>query len=470
MPHVPQAPGLSFTLESFPPEKGPLVISLRPGVCRHHAIRVLFCSLLLLGLAADLTRAEDWPGWRGPTGLGYTTETNLPLTWNGKSGENIAWKAELHGGRKKNPEFASPGWSCPIVWGDCVFITTAIWPSDLTDEKERRAVIAEHHALCFRASDGEPLWDTIIPAGKCLVENHFHMYAVPTPITDGQHVFALFGSGVLVALDFDGKIVWREELPLVKPVDPGVCTSPILYGDTIIIAGIQDKGLRALDKKTGQVRWEQETKSRNTYATPALIRVGEKTQLIHNAGGIQGIDPASGELIWSCKAESSHSSVTFGDGLLFVDHGRGGRLGTAVDPTGSGDVSKTHVKWQTTSVGAAGTSPIIAGGLLYRICSNGILRCWRMTDGELVYEKRAERITPSASPVASPDGRVYFASSGRTYVVKVGPEFEVLATNDLDDNPDYTSAAVSNGRIFIKGKSYLWCIAAGGATNASQKP
>ena len=418
---------------------------------------VLTLATLLSLATANPCQGENWPGWRGPTGLGYTTEKTLPLTWNGKSGENIVWKALLHGGRKQNPEFSSPGWSSPIVWGDRVFLTTAIWPADVP-EKERRATIGEHHVLCFRASDGEPLWDTIVPPGKCVVNNFYHMYTVPTPVTDGEHVFAMFASGVLVSLDLDGKIAWREELPLLKGEDGGICSSPILHKDTVIVPGIQELGLRALDKRTGQLKWEQATRQRNTYATPAVLQIGGKQQLIHNAGGIQGFDPDNGELLWSCRCESSQSSVTFGGGLLYVDHGRGGRTGTAVDPTGSGDVSKTHIKWQTQVSCPAGTSPIVVGDYLYRIGGNGIIRCWQMKDGEKVYEERAERITPSASPVASPDGRIYFASSGKTYVIQSGPEYKELAVNDLDDHPDYTSAAVSNGRIYIKGKSYLWCI------------
>lgn len=414
-------------------------------------------SVVLFSADLRTSVAEEWPGWRGPTGLGYSEEQDLPLTWNAKSGENILWKASLHGGRKDNPEFASPGWSCPIVWGDRVFLTTAVWPIGMP-EKERRESIGEHHVLCYRASDGEQLWDTVVPAGKCVVNNFYHMYTTPTPTTDGTHVYALFSSGVLASLDFDGKIVWREELPLLKEVDGGVCGSPVLYEDTVIVPGIQDLGLRALDKKTGKLKWEQQTKQRNTFATPALVPIGGKTQLIHNAGGIQSLDPKSGELLWWCKAESSHSSVVFGGGLLFVDHGRGGRTGTAVDPTGSGDVTKTHIKWQAQVVGADGTSPIIVGDHLFRISKPGLIRCWKLSNGELMFEERTERITPSASPVACADGRIYFASSGRTYVIQAGPEFKLLAVNDLDDNPDYTSAAVSRGRIFIKGKSYLWCI------------
>ncbi|MFT5523939.1 MAG: outer membrane protein assembly factor BamB [Pirellulaceae bacterium] len=424
---------------------------------RFHNPYILLIATLLPLVAVGLSRGDEWPGWRGPTGLGYTIEKDLPLTWNGKSGENILWKAELHGGKKRNPEFASPGWSSPIVWGDRVFLTTAIWPAEVP-EAERRTTIGEHHVLCYRATDGQQLWDTILPAGKCVVNNFYHMYSVPTPVTDGKQLFALFASGVLVSLDFDGKIVWREELPLLREADGGICSSPILHKDTVIIPGIQELGLRALDKLTGKLKWEQTVRHRNTYATPALLRIGGKLQLIHNSGGIEGFDPDNGELLWSCRCESSQSSVTFGRGLLYVDAGRGGRTGTAIDPTGSGDVSKTHIKWETKVGGAAGTSPIIVGDYLYRISDPGIIRCWKVANGELVYEQRAERITPSASPVASADGRIYFASSGKTYVIQAGPEYKELAVNDLDDNPDYASAAVSGGRIFIKGKSYLWCI------------
>ncbi len=279
---------------------------------------------LTISVATSVVHAGDWPGWRGPTGQGFTDEKDLPLTWNGKTGTNILWKTELHGGRKRNPEFSSPGWSCPIVWRDRVFLTTSIWPEGQA-EKERRSSIAEQHVLCFQVSDGKLLWDTVIPSGKCLVDNFYHGYTVPTPVTDGKQVFALFGSGVLVAVDFYGKIFWSEELPRVKDVDSGVCSSPILYEDTIIVVGIGMPGLRALDKKTGKVVWEQKTKERNQMSTPALVRIQDKTQLIHFAGGIQGLDPATGELLWFCRGVTAgQSSPVFASGLIYADAGRGG--------------------------------------------------------------------------------------------------------------------------------------------------
>src|SRR5205809_5637609 len=112
--------------------------------------------LLAIGIACAISpaiQAGDWPGWRGPTGMGYTDEKDLPLTWNGKTGENIVWKALLHGGAKSNPDFTSPGWSCPIVWRDRVFITSAIWTDKTLSNKDRRNTINEHHVLCFDAKD-----------------------------------------------------------------------------------------------------------------------------------------------------------------------------------------------------------------------------------------------------------------------------------------------------------------------------
>jgi outer membrane protein assembly factor BamB len=421
-----------------------------------HWRRSLVLALGTLCVVPAPSWAADWPGWRGPTGLGYTEEKDLPLTWDGKKGENIVWKVPLHGGAKNNPDFTSPGWSSPIVWGERVFVTTAIWLQGLA-EKERRNSIAEHHVLCFQVSDGKQLWDTVVPAGKVVAKSQFHGYAVPTPATDGKFVFALFGSGVLAALDFDGKIVWREELPRLRDEEgTPVCSSPVLYEDTVIIPGLHSMGLRALDKKTGKVKWEQKINPRNTMATPALIRIRDTIQLIHHAGGIQGIDPATGDVLWSSRAPTSQSSPVYGSGLLYADAGDHDGHGAAIDPAGTGDVSKTHVKWQTRVEGVAGSSAIVVGDHVYRISGRrGFIRSWALANGELVREEEAPHITPSASPIATADGRIYFASSRKSYVIQAGPKFEILAINDFDDGPDYTTAAVSNGRIYIKGKSFL---------------
>jgi outer membrane protein assembly factor BamB len=418
----------------------------------------LTTAIFFLACIASASFA-DWPAWRGPTGMGYTDQKDLPLTWNAKTGEGVLWKTLLHGGVKRDQDFTSPGWSSPIVWKNRVFITTAIFPPDLS-QKERKGVIAEHHVLAFDADTGKPLWDTVIPPGKLVTlgENVYHGYAVPTPCTDGEHVYALFGSGVLACLDFAGKIVWREELPRLKDTDQGICSSPILFEDSVIVPGIHEKGLRALDKKTGKLKWEQDTKLRNTMPTPLLVSIKGKTQLIHYAGGVIGCDPRTGQILWTCKAPTAQSSPVYADGLLYADAGRGGQKGAAIDPTGMGDVSKTHVKWETRVEGTAASTAIIFDGHVYRCSGPEFIRSWLLKDGELAGEIKAPRVTPSASPIATPDGRIYWATASRTYVLKASPQLEVLATNDLNDGNDYASAAVSQGRIYIKGRNYLWCI------------
>jgi outer membrane protein assembly factor BamB len=302
------------------------------------------------------------------------------------------------------------------------------------------------------------LWDTLVPPGKCLVDNHYHGPGVSTPVTDGKHVFVLFGSGVIAALDFDGKIVWREELPYKREVDGGICSSLVLYGDSLILPGMANPVLRALDKKSGKLRWEQQGRQHNRMATPAILSINGHTQLIHMAGGMQGIDPDTGEVLWSCRAPSGQSSPVFGGGLIYTDAGRGGKDGAAIDPSGKGDVSKTHVKWQIKVTAPAGSSGIVVGRYLYRACNNDMLRCWEMATGELVYEERLPKISPSTSPIATADGRIYFASSARSYVIKADPKFELLASNDLGERDPFATPAVSNGRLFIKGRNYLWCI------------
>jgi outer membrane protein assembly factor BamB len=430
------------------------------------------CLLLALGLlyaAPASILAGDWPGWRGPTGMGHADEKDLPLTWDARKGTNILWKAPL---RKDAPDadVGSPGLSSPIVWGERVFITTAMWPPG---RSRRDNVIPKHRVHCFRAGDGKLLWETIVPDGGCRINHQFHGYAIPTPVTDGQRVFALFGSSVVVCLDFDGNIIWRERLPPgPSDVHPAAeCSSPILYEDTVIVMGYATTGLRALDKKTGKLKWQQNTPVRNGMSTPLLIRVGDQAQLIHFAGGIQGLNPDTGELLWSCRVavdrapQHSWASPVFGAGILYVDAGTetpdGPPVGAAVDPTGKGDVTKTHIKWQTKVPPADGASAIIVGDYLYRVCKPGVLRCWRLATGQLVYDERLPGIDTIASPIATADGRIYFACSGKSYVIKAGPKLEMLGSGDLYDDRDYhsPSPAVSPGRLFIKGKSHLWCIA-----------
>jgi outer membrane protein assembly factor BamB len=397
---------------------------------------------LLQGTAP--TWAGNWPAWRGPTGNGDTDEKDLPLTWGGKKNEHVLWKVQLEG----------RGYSSPIVWGERVFVTTA---ARQTDQQVKDKLVPEHYVTCYRTTDGQQLWRTLVPPGK-FADGYF---AIPTPVTDGKRVYVWFGSGVAAALDLDGKIVWRRERPGPYSVYPGVSSSPLLYGDTLLVLCDQsrDSFLMALDKQTGEVKWEKKRPTmQSVNSSPILIRVnGAEQMVVGGSNALQGLDPASGKVLWWCAKDGGYwSSLTAGSGLVYADSG-GGR-GVAVDPRGMGDVDKTHVKWQHAKVPEGLGAPIIVGDYLYRAHRPDIVKCWRLSNGEELYAERLQGLSFVSSPFATADGRVYFASAATTYVIKAGPTFERLAVNRLEGGDDGPSAAASGGRIFLKSSSMLFAI------------
>ena len=400
----------------------------------------------------NAARASDWPSWRGPAGTGYTDEKDLPLTWNGKTGENVVWKAPLKG---------TTGHSGPIVWGDKVFITTAV---KQTNEEEKTA-IPEHHLSCYQVSDGKQLWRTPIPPGK--MRAGYAIYAVPTPVTDGKAVYCWFGSAVMAAVDFDGKLLWRQEregdfLTNGNLLNPGICTSPILYQDTILLLFDQGRGkgfLQALDKTTGAVKWEQKrTKMGSCNTTPLLITANNKPQLVAAGSEVlQGLDPTNGEPLWWCKSRAFGESPIFGGGLVYVDKG-GNEPAMAVDPAGQGEVDKTHVKWQNAKSAGDYSSAVIAGEYIYKAVKEGFVACYKLASGEEVFSGNLTGVSKLASPIATADGRIYFASTGKSYVIKAGPTLEVLGSGDLSGWGNGSSPAVSGGRIYVRDFEFLYCL------------
>ncbi len=394
-------------------------------------------ALLLLPLAG---MAANWPQFRGPTGLGYTEEKNLPLTWNAKTGENILWKAPL-------PKSDNP-YSSPVVWGDRVFVTCVVNNP------------LEHHVLCFQVSDGKQLWDVTVPPGRWLLKDLRGGYGAPTPTTDGKNVFVVFGSAVIAALDFEGKIVWRKELEKIN-FDVALGSSPILFQDTVILDCDQNgktASLIAFDKKSGDITWEEKRPQvAFAHSTPVIVSVGGKPQMLVSASNaLQGLDPATGKILWTCKAAGDASSPAFGGGLVFSDSGRGGKA-VCVDPTGAGDVTTTHLKWTFPQIPEGLSSAIIVGDGIFRTHNPETLRCLRLSSGEPVFNERLVGVSTWASPFATPEGNIYFASAGKTYVVKAGAKLEVLATNEIGEE-NRASAAVSDGRIFLRGNKNLYCI------------
>ncbi len=417
-------------------------------------VRIGWLSAFVLLLVADRIGAEDWPGWRGPTGQGVSTAKNLPLQWDGKDRLNIRWQVLLPGQRDKAKQDQNQ--SSPIVSRGRVFLTASYWPAGV-ETKE----FPEHHVVCYRVRDGEQLWDTRIEHGPWSRASDLRGgYTAPTPASDGERVYVFFGSSVLAALDFEGKLLWRKEITPYK-FDVAIAASPVLYKDTVLLQCDEvekSSRLLALDRKTGDVKWE---KKRPTvgfcHSTPVLVEIKDRPQLLMAASNaLQGVDPANGEVLWSCQAHGDTVSPVYGDGLIYLDSGRGGEA-VAVAPTGSGDVSKTLRKWRLKAVPEGFSSPVIVGDRLYRLCNPGTLRCWTMSSGEEVFTERLNSVSTASSPFTTPEGRVYLASAGKSYVLKVGPKPEVLAVNDLGD-ASQSSPAVADGCIFLKGRRNLYCI------------
>ncbi len=418
-------------------------------------------SIFVVLLSVAAARGEDWPQFRGPTGLGYTTQANLPIKWGGVDNENVLWKSPLVG----------EGHASPIVAGERLFVCTARWAEAV---KDRKAVIPEHHVLCFSTIDGKLLWDAIVEPGPWL-RSDFRSgpgggYAAPTPTTDGQRVFVVFGSSVIAALDFEGRLVWRKEIA-PHTFDVTVGSSPVLFEDSVLMlcamANKKDSKLIAYDKADGSIRWEAALPQAGfAHSTPVKIDVGGKPQLVIAASGggegdrgIQGLDPRNGDALWWCRGGGEAASPAYGAGILYCDNGRGGP-GVAIDPSGSGDITKTHIKWRVSQIPEAIGSPIIVGQRVYRLHTPNILKCWRADSGEQVYAQRLERLTSTwASPIADGAGRLYVASAGVSYVIQTGDEFNALAINDLED-PNHASPAVSNGRLFLVGTRHMYCVGA----------
>lgn len=408
--------------------------------------------LLAFSLIASLACAEDWPGFRGPTGMGLSNDAMLPLAW-GPGMEGVLWKTPLP---CSDPKAKSDhNQSSPIVFQDRVFVTTAFWP-----EGQPQNQVPQQHVTCYRASDGEQLWDTQVPAGPWTLTDLRGGYAAPTPVSDGQRVYVLFGSSVLAAIDFNGQLVWHKPVPDWQSFDVAIASSPILYGGQLLLLAErnnQKSTLAAYDPKTGEVLWEQKRpQGAFAHTTPVIIQnQGQPQMLVASSNQLQALDPANGERIWWCKTPGDVTSPVFAKGMVYTDSGRGGP-GVLIDASGQGDVSATHIKAQTERMSEGLSSPVIVDDYVYRLHNPGVLKCFRLSTGKELYAMRLTGASVASSPIATPAGRIYFASAGKTFVIESGPELKLLATNDLGE-PTSASAAASGGRFFLKGQRHLFC-------------
>jgi outer membrane protein assembly factor BamB len=380
-------------------------------------------------------QADNWPGWRGPSGDGVSAEKGLPVHWSKES--NVLWKVAVDGA----------GVSAPVVWGDYIFLTAST--GRLNDEL---------HVTCYQRKDGRLLWHTrlfgtaptdLYPPGGM---------AVPTPAANASHLYVLFGTGDLACLDHQGRPVWIRSL--AQEYGPfrnrwGMGASPILVGDLLVVQvdHWSQSYLLGVDAVTGANRWKTDRDAAVNWSSPLPLKVGNRTQLVvAGTYKARGYDLATGRELWSVSGlhqQCIPTPVALGD-LVFLTSGVSS---LAVRLDGKGLVQEI---WANKRAPAYLPSPLAYRDCLYVPGDQSFVTCLEATSGKKLWKERlGEQF--HASPVAA-DGKVYFPSKdGVVRVVEAGPVFRLLAENDLGEGL-IASPAISNGHIFFRGEKHLFCI------------
>ena len=416
----------------------------------------------------------NWPQWRGPESSGISSEKNLPVEWS--TTKNLKWKAAVPG----------RGHSSPIVWGNKVFLTTAIEGEVVPGAKAPThmsggevfvhpdSVGADRKhtfkVLCYDKETGKLVWEQTAYVGTPYDDRHRKSsFASSTPVTDGRHVYAFFGSEGLYAYDMNGHRAWKANLGKLGTAGMGTGTSPVLYENLVILQCDEEEGkasfIVALDKKSGKEIWRTPRKVQASWATPILVRTSKRTELIASGNeAVISYDPATGKELWRTKGVDSNAIPTpvAADETVFVVAGFPTKIAMAIRTGGAGEIPETNILWKYAKGTAYVPSPILYNGYLYLTTDRGILTCLDAKTGKVVYEGGRVPIpaTFTASPVAF-DGKILLTSEdGDTFIIKAGPQHEVLRTNSLDE-PVYASPALADGKIFIRGEKNLYCISKG---------
>ena len=421
---------------------------------------------------------QPWPSFRGTNAGGVADGQGVVPEWDAATGRNVKWKTAI-------PGLAT---SSPITWGDRVMVVSAASDEDtsfrtgLTGDITPIATLPTHtfrvHAL-DRAT-GKVVWQRDAFVGKPLTKRHFKSsQANATPVTNGRHIVALFGSiGLMVCYDMHGTLVWQKQIGALDSgwfLDPsyqwGHSSSPVIYKSAVIVQADQQKGsyLAAFEVATGKPLWRTERPDEvSTWATPAIVTGAKGDELVTNGTKVRGYDPGTGALLWTLapNSEIAIGSPVIHGNLAIVTAGyppvrpvyavRAGARGNISLPAGR--TTSDAIAWSHDRDGTYISSPIVYRGLLYTLNNNGILTAYDATSGERLYRARVGGGGAfSASPVAS-DGRLYMASEdGDVFVVQAGREYVELGKNPMGQ-VIMASPAISDGLLIIRTLSHVWAI------------
>ena len=405
------------------------------------------CAMIALAaigvlLASDQADAENWPRWRGPAGVGISSETQVALRWSKST--NVAWKAPIPG----------EGSSSPIVWGKFLFVTSAL------EDGTRRQL------HCLHRDTGARLWTREVIDDNPEITSALTGHAASTPVTDGQRVVAFFGNAGLAAYDFQGEQLWHREFGEFES-ELGIASSPILFNDHLIqvcdhdgkFYRTFDSFMICLDAATGRDVWKTNRRGlERSWSTPILVAGDEAHELVVNAQDeLRGYAPATGRLLWHVRGMTGWvtPSPVYASGLIFATSGKDGPL-MAILPGGRGDVTSTHVAWQHDRGGPYVCSPLVYRGRLYVLNEMGIMNCYRATTGERLFRQRLSgKFTASA--VIAAEHVLVTNEAGKTYVLAAADDFRLVSENQLEDGC-LASPAISAGRLFLRTKHQLWCV------------
>jgi outer membrane protein assembly factor BamB len=426
-------------------------------------MRLCLAGLFVVG-CWSLVQAENWPAWRGPTGQGVSTETDLPIHWT--TSENVRWNVKL----------PSAGNSTPIIWGDRVFITQAndvtIWPPVVPgnfaggSSAGGHAVAEKRSVMCFDRRDGQLLWQRDVVYKEPEITHGTNPFCSASPVTDGERVIASHGSAGLVCYDFDGKELWKYDVGKLEHLW-GTASSPILYGDLCIqwCGPGSRQFLLAVNKRTGEKVWETQVpdgdagitskKFLGTWSTPIVAKVGDQHQLVFAVPHrLQGIDPQTGQELWSAKVGGVycyHSPLLIDNLAVYGS--------SLVKLGGTGDITKDRLPH---GVGTMFISTAtISGDYLYTYNNVGVPNCYEWKTGKELWKEQIGTRPGGKEAWGSPvyaAGRIYITDqNGATSVFAAGPKYEFLGINPLNEHTN-ASIAISQGDIYIRTYKHLWCI------------
>lgn len=418
---------------------------------------------------------EHWPQFRGPGARGVASGPNLPDRWSAT--ENVAWKTDVPG----------RGWSSPIVWGDRVFLTTAVNLGELEAPKkglylggnrvDPPKVEEERKVICLDLLSGKVLWERSVHRGAPQSAIHLkNSFASETPVTDGERVYAYFGNQGLYSIDLAGRPVWSKPFETRAMRNGwGTASSPALEGDRLYVVNDNDEEsyLLCLDKRTGDQVWRVARDEASNWSTPLVWRNDQRTEIVAlGSGKVRSYD-LEGNLLWWFAGMSSITIATpYADnGLLYVSSGYVGdrhRPLYAIRAGASGDISlepdqtgNQWIAWCNPQAAPYNPTTLLFDGRLYVLYDRGLVSCFRALTGEPVYER--QRLPDGRHFTTSPwayDGKVFCLNEdGVTFVVRAGDEFELLHTNRLaEDDMCMATPAIVGDRLLVRTSARVYCI------------